>query len=65
MQHSEIILKRSLCKRTTTEQKEAMTGFILSVYKNALLIVQRSTEVLTVQLAALLHDTADSKFHDG
>lgn len=37
------------------------------VYKNALLIAQDDTEadLLVVQLGALLHDIADSKFHDG
>lgn len=36
------------------------------VYKNALLIAQGETCDLTVvQLGALLHDIADSKFHDG
>lgn len=36
------------------------------VYKNALLIAKNeNVDVLVVQLAALLHDIADSKFHDG
>lgn len=36
------------------------------VYKNSLLIAQNETCDLTiVQLGALLHDIADSKFHDG
>lgn len=37
------------------------------VYKNALLIAQDDSEadLLVVQLGALLHDIADSKFHDG
>ena len=36
------------------------------VYKNALLIAREETCDLTVvQLGALLHDIADSKFHDG
>lgn len=36
------------------------------VYKNALLIAKNEAVDLTVvQLAALLHDIADSKFHDG
>ena len=40
---------------------------ILRVYKNALHIVEgeRGASVLIVALAALLHDIADSKFHDG
>jgi uncharacterized protein len=36
------------------------------VYKNALLIAnEESCDVTVVQLGALLHDIADSKFHDG
>lgn len=36
------------------------------VYKNALLIAKNETcDALVVQLSALLHDIADSKFHDG
>lgn len=36
------------------------------VYKNALLILKQETaDILVVKLAALLHDIADSKFHDG
>jgi uncharacterized protein len=37
------------------------------VYKNALLIAQDDSEadLLVVQLGALLHDIADSKFHNG
>ncbi|WP_178991143.1 HD domain-containing protein [Winogradskyella schleiferi] len=36
------------------------------VYKNALLIAKTEpVDVLVVSLAALLHDIADSKFHDG
>ena len=36
------------------------------VYKNALLIAKDETcEITIVQLGALLHDIADSKFHDG
>lgn len=36
------------------------------VYKNASLIAKRETcDILIVQLGALLHDIADSKFHDG
>lgn len=38
----------------------------LRVYNNALLIAKTETvNVLVVQLAALLHDIADSKFHNG
>lgn len=36
------------------------------VYKNALLIAKHETvDLLVVQLGALLHDIADSKFHNG
>lgn len=36
------------------------------VYKNAMHIAEKETcELLVVQLGALLHDIADSKFHDG
>ncbi|HTO36673.1 MAG TPA: HD domain-containing protein, partial [Flavobacterium sp.] len=36
------------------------------VYKNALLIAQdESCNKMVVRLAALLHDVADSKFHNG
>ena len=36
------------------------------VYKNSLLIAQEEDcDIIVVQLSALLHDIADSKFHDG
>lgn len=36
------------------------------VYKNAMLIAENeSADILVIQLGALLHDIADSKFHDG
>lgn len=36
------------------------------VYKNAMLIAKNeSADILVIQLGALLHDIADSKFHDG
>ena len=36
------------------------------VYKNAMLICKNEpVDILVVQLSALLHDIADSKFHDG
>jgi uncharacterized protein len=36
------------------------------VYKNSMLLANQETcNLLVVQLAALLHDIADSKFHDG
>jgi uncharacterized protein len=43
-----------------------MIGFILSVFNNAILIAsEEKCDITTVQLAALLHDIADSKFHGG
>lgn len=52
------------------ELKDAEAGHdwfhIERVYKNALLIAQKEKcNLLVVQLAALLHDIADAKFHDG
>lgn len=52
------------------ELKDAEGGHdwfhIERVFKNALHIAQTETcDLLVVQLAALLHDIADSKFHDG
>src|SRR6187551_890936 len=36
------------------------------VYKNSLLIAkEEDCDIIVVQLGALLHDIADSKFHDG
>lgn len=35
------------------------------VYKNALLIAEEECNLTVVKLAALLHDIADSKFHNG
>lgn len=35
------------------------------VYKNALLIAEEDCDITIVKLGALLHDIADSKFHDG
>ena len=52
------------------ELKDAEGGHdwfhIERVFKNALYIAQTETcDLLVVQLSALLHDIADSKFHDG
>jgi uncharacterized protein len=43
-----------------------MIGFILSAYLITILIAsEEKCDITTVQLAALLHDIADSKFHGG
>lgn len=54
-------------KQTLTEAEGGHDWFhIERVYKNALLIAQsESCDTLIVQLGALLHDIADSKFHNG
>lgn len=64
-----------LIEKTIAFVKEKLRGaeaghdwfHIERVYKNALLIAQDDSEadLLVVQLGALLHDIADSKFHDG
>lgn len=63
-----IIDKTILFVKTKLEQAEGGHDWfhIERVYKNALLIAQEETCDLTVvKLAALLHDIADSKFHNG
>lgn len=68
MDHSEIIIK------TIAFVKEQLAGaegghdwfHIERVYKNAILIGgDEKCDMTTVQLGALLHDIADSKFHNG
>ncbi|MFD0990640.1 HD domain-containing protein [Mariniflexile jejuense] len=63
-----------LINKTITFVKEQLANaegghdwfHIERVYKNALLIAKNEkVDVLVVQLAALLHDIADSKFHNG
>ena len=54
----------------TQQLKDAEGGHdwfhIERVYKNALLIAkEESCDIIVVELGALLHDIADSKFHDG
>ena len=66
MNNSEIVDKTILFVKTKLENAEGGHDWfhIERVYKNALLIA--STEecnLIVVQLAALLHDIADSKFH--
>lgn len=63
-----------LISKTITFVKQQLAGaegghdwfHIERVYKNALLIAQSETcDEMVVKLGALLHDIADSKFHDG
>ena len=68
MESTTLIDKTIVFVKTTLAQAEGGHDWfhIERVYKNALLIA--ATEVCNleiVQLAALLHDIADSKFHDG
>lgn len=63
-----IIDKTILFVKTKLEQAEGGHDWfhIERVYKNALLIAQEETcDLIVVKLAALLHDIADSKFHNG
>jgi uncharacterized protein len=66
--------KTTIVKRTIKFVKKTLTGaegghdwfHIERVYKNSLLIAQEeSCDLLVVELGALLHDIADSKFYDG
>lgn len=68
MKSTSLIDKTIVFVKTTLAQAEGGHDWfhIERVYKNALLIA--ATEICDgeiVQLAALLHDIADSKFHDG
>ncbi len=59
---------RDFVKETLTHAEGGHDWFhVLRVYKNALHIAkgEKKADVLTLALAALLHDIADSKFHDG
>ncbi|MBA4133955.1 MAG: phosphohydrolase [Flavobacterium sp.] len=63
-----IIDKTILFVKTKLEQAEGGHDWfhIERVYKNALLIAQEeSCDLTVVKLGALLHDIADSKFHNG
>ena len=63
-----IIDKTILFVKSKLEQAEGGHDWfhIERVYKNALLIAQEETcDLIVVKLGALLHDIADSKFHDG
>ncbi len=68
MKSTALIDKTILFVKTTLAQAEGGHDWfhIERVYKNALSIAATETcDVEVVQLAALLHDIADSKFHDG
>ncbi|MGO4912563.1 HD domain-containing protein [Leeuwenhoekiella sp. W20_SRS_FM14] len=64
----ELIEKTSVFVKTTLLNAEGGHDWFhtLRVYKNALHIAQGETSnIMVVALGALLHDIADSKFHDG
>jgi len=68
MNYSEIINKTAQFIRTTLQNAEGGHDWwhIHRVHTNAKLIAATETcDLLTVELAALLHDIADSKFHNG
>jgi len=68
MKTNTLIDKTILFVKTTLAQAEGGHDWfhIERVYKNALLIAEsEKCDVEIVQLGALLHDIADSKFHDG
>jgi uncharacterized protein len=68
MNYSEIINKTILFVKDKLENAEGGHDWfhIERVYKNALLIADGEVcDVNVVKLAALLHDIADSKFHNG
>lgn len=68
MSTSDLISKTILFVKQNLENAEGGHDWfhIQRVYKNALLIAQEETcDLRIVQLGALLHDIADSKFHGG
>lgn len=68
MNHSEIINKTIIFVKSKLENAEGGHDWfhIERVFKNALLIAEGEVcNTNVVQLAALLHDIADSKFHNG
>ena len=68
MKTNTLIDKTILFVKTTLAQAEGGHDWfhIERVYKNALLIAEsEKCDMEIVQLGALLHDIADSKFHDG
>src|ERR1700761_5851672 len=68
MEHQEIIDKTAAFVRQTLENAEGGHDWwhIHRVWNNAKRIAAtEQADLLTVELAALLHDIADSKFHGG
>lgn len=68
MSASDLISKTILFVKQNLENAEGGHDWfhIQRVYKNSLLIAQNEVcDIKVVQLGALLHDIADSKFHDG
>ena len=68
MDNSDIVHKTILFVQEKLENAEGGHDWfhIERVYKNALLIAENEVcDVNVVKLGALLHDIADSKFHDG
>ena len=68
MSHPDIIYKTTLFVKEKLANAEGGHDWfhIQRVYKNALLIAKGETgDETVIKLGALLHDIADSKFHDG
>lgn len=68
MEHTALIIKTIAFVKQKLENAEGGHDWfhIERVYKNSLLIANdEKCELLVVQLGALLHDIADSKFHNG
>jgi uncharacterized protein len=68
MSQDEVIAKTTAFVKTTLENAEGGHDWfhINRVYNNALLIAKdEAVDLFIVQLGALLHDIADSKFHNG
>jgi uncharacterized protein len=68
MNNTDIVSKTITFVKKTLENAEGGHDWfhIERVYKNALLIAQDEVcDVMVVRLGSLLHDIADSKFHDG
>ena len=68
MDHADIITKTTLFVQDTLKNAEGGHDWwhIYRVWNNAKLIAQtEQADLLTIELAALLHDIADSKFHNG
>jgi uncharacterized protein len=68
MEHTALIIKTIAFVKQKLENAEGGHDWfhIERVYKNILLIANdEKCELLVVQLGALLHDIADSKFHNG